>query len=143
MDWPAWPPEEWDEQRAWDLVGALDEEPGGDTRRVELATLTPPVNLPERVTVLRYLSKRDAHRSIRSDDPARVPRIKFASNDYWTLAPDECRLIAAGLGHALVTDGAGLWEHQADLKEPEMTAWIQQWIRFNEIAAEHGGYRVF
>lgn len=143
VDWPEFPPAGWDEERAWMLVEAIDAERAEDSSDPDGALrVEPPPTLPERVAVTSYLAARDAVRAVRSPNPARVPTAKFCSNDGWLVTPDECLVLARGLRRALDDVGPALWEVE-DLSDHEARRWIEQWIAYNALAAENGGYHVY
>jgi hypothetical protein len=73
----------------------------------------------------------------------RVASYKWESNDGWLVTPAECRIIAERvrksadmIAREFFTDIDGMTEEQG-------RAWVTGWIRFHELAAEHGGYRVY
>jgi hypothetical protein len=142
VDWPEFPPAGWDDERAWTLVEAIEAERAEDTDHPDGALeIEPPPTLPERVAVTNYLAARDVVRAVRSPDPALVPAVKFSSNDGWLVTPEECLLIAHGLRRALDESGPALWEGE-DITDHEARRWIEQWIAYNLLAADNGGYRV-
>lgn len=116
----------------------------------------------------RILDRLGSHESAMDDllareaaSPGKIPAHKFGSNESWLVTPAECVLIATGLRRALAAQGDALFpseqptsalaeaigEHfgaePPEAPEPEEARrWIDDWIAYNEIASEHGGYRV-
>lgn len=78
----------------------------------------------------------------RSDQPGKVPAYKFLSQRSWYVCPEECRLLAAALLAGLETDKSALLAPYLRSGMTEADAWIRRWALFNQMAAEHGGYRV-
>jgi hypothetical protein len=131
-EWPTFPPEGWDHERAYSLLDALE---NGDT--VDGAAPT----LQEQEVVLAFMTESSRVREVRSASPGLVPICKFCSNDGWLVTPDECSILARGLRAAIESLGSELWAGEA-IGEEEARSWILKFAAWNELAAAHGGYRV-
>jgi hypothetical protein len=121
---PAFPPG-LPEGRADDLSAFFDD---GEA-------IDPPPTPAERELMVAFLAGRAKVEAARSQQPDRVPRFKFRSNDNWLVCPEECRIIADGL-----TQYADANEGRAN-QDIDWSG-VRQWAAYNRVAAEHGGYRV-
>lgn len=72
----------------------------------------------------------------------RVGAYKFQSNDGWLVTPEECEVLdrclrasAAMIARDMFTD--------AGLTAEDGLRWVLGFARYNAVAAEHGGYRVY
>jgi hypothetical protein len=129
---PEWPPEGLDEERAMELMDAIEEE----------RTARPPMTDAERRRVNAYEAAREEGLAALSPKGAgHVPYWKFCSNDGWLVAPAECRVIAERLSSALEKRGAKLWEG-FDKPDDSAREVLHGWLGFVRLAADHGGFRV-
>ena len=131
---PPWPPPE----------AQSDFEPVA--RAAERTSLEPPSTATELAALDAYRARRATVLRTTSGDPARVPAFKLGSNDGWIVSAPEAHAIAAGLRAALAADPDALHEAMraagSPLARPEALAWVAAFAAYNELAAEHGGYRV-
>jgi hypothetical protein len=118
-----------------------------DRARAAIAAVRGHGDPDERLTDAELAAAREllrAHDEAVSRDSLRDGRVgawKFASNDGWLVTPDECRAIAARLrAHAEVI--ASDFFPDAGIPYKDGLKWVLGFARYNEIAAEHGGYRV-
>ena len=82
----------------------------------------------------------EAFRSVRSPDATLVPAFKLSSNSGYIIVPDECRLIAA----ALMQVARDTREKLTVTPEEEGPLdFVERFARFNQTAADHGGYEVW
>jgi hypothetical protein len=72
---------------------------------------------------------------------------KFLSSDGWLVTPDECRLIASGLESALDHQRGKLVRglRGRGYSRTTETVWdlLFWWARYNLVAADYGGYRIW
>ena len=88
-----------------------------------------------------YLEAHEAAVSGSSVVDGRMGAFKFQSNDGWLVTPEECVVLARKLReHAELI--ARDYFPDAGVKREDGLKWILGFARYNEIAAEHGGYRV-
>ncbi|WAS99198.1 hypothetical protein [Nannocystis punicea] len=88
-----------------------------------------------------YLQAHEAAVSASSLQNGRAGAFKFQSNDGWLVTPEECAALAGKLRqHADLI--ARDYFPDADVSREDGHKWILGFARYNEIAAEHGGYRV-
>lgn len=112
-----------------------------------------------------------APRDARADDPHKVPKFKFHTNQGeipdtepfydWLLVPDECRLVAAALAKVTREEVAAAYEHKraylrglghegerlaVRVGEPDdleaSMSFVREFAEFCRGAAEHGGFRL-
>ncbi|HXU04820.1 MAG TPA: hypothetical protein VN903_27855 [Polyangia bacterium] len=76
---------------------------------------------------------------VRSPDAALVPAFKLSSNSGYVVVPEECRLIAAALAQVVRDTREKL---ALTPEENEALNHVERFARFNQIAADHGGYEV-
>lgn len=128
---PSFPPAGLEEVRAVALVDHLHA--GAD--------LEPAATEAEFEAVQGYLEACDAAVSGSSLVDGKVGAYKFQSNDGWLVTPEECVAIAAGLrrhGEVIARE----FFTDAGISAEDGRRWVAGFARYNEIAAEHGGYRV-
>ncbi|PCC75372.1 hypothetical protein SAMN02745121_03901 [Nannocystis exedens] len=88
-----------------------------------------------------YVQAHEAAVSASSLQDGRVGAFKFQTNDGWLVTPEECAALARKLRqHAEVI--ARDYFPDADVSREDGLKWMLGFARYNEIAAEHGGYRV-
>lgn len=88
-----------------------------------------------------YLQAHEDAVSSSSLTDGRVGAFKFQTNDGWLVTPEECAVLARKLrAHADLI--ARDYFPDADVSREDGLKWILGFARYNEIAAEHGGYRV-
>ena len=132
---PPWPPEGIaDAQRAEAILDAEN-------------VAVPPVTESERDAMRAWEARADVVRRTLSQLPGRVPAFKFGLQMDWIVSEGEAQIIASGLRRALaetpeVFVDAVAQIPDAGLSGDEALAWIRRWMRFNEISADNGGYRV-
>lgn len=88
-----------------------------------------------------YLRAHEEAVSASSLQEGRVGAFKFQSNDGWLVTPEECREIARKL-RASADVIASDYFPDAGVARADGERWVLGFARYNEIAAEHGGYRV-
>lgn len=128
----------------------LPELEGIDEDRVHVAVEVvrggkPPKKKPpteaELAAARAYLDAHEKAVSKSSLKRGRVGAYKFQSNDGWLVTPKECLVIASKL-RASVDVIARDFFGDAGIAEKDGRRWVLGFARYNEIAAEHGGYRV-
>jgi hypothetical protein len=107
----------------------------------------PPPTEAELEAIRWWDERANVVRRSRSQAADRVPAFKFGLQMDWIVGEEEARVIARGLRRALA-ENPQLFEDAvarlpaAGLSSQEALDWIRRWARFNEVAAEHGGYRI-
>lgn len=139
---PNWPPEGISQKRI-DKLGAVFCVDGAEVT-VGHDCLLPLTGREERIFE-GWAEKANAVLTRRSDQPGKVPAYKFQSQQNWFVCPEECLLIGEGLMTGLKRRKTALSApYVSDGMGPRTaTAWVRRWAVFNQIAAGHGGYRVF
>lgn len=100
-----------------------------------------PPTAAELAVARAYLEAHEAAVSSSSLVDDRVGAFKFQSNDNWLVTPEECVVLARKLrAHAEMI--ARDYFPDAGVEQADGRKWILGFARYNEIAAEHGGYRV-
>lgn len=101
----------------------------------------PPPTEAELAAAREYLRAHEQAVSGSSLLDGRIATYKFESNEGWLVTPAECLELAKKLrAHAEVI--ARDFFTDAGLTEDDGRRWVLGFARYNEIAAEHGGYRV-
>jgi len=72
----------------------------------------------------------------------RVASYKWQTNDGWLVTPGECRAIASALRRSL-DDVVGRLFPTRFQSVQNGHRWLERWTTFHDLAAEHGGYRVY
>lgn len=126
--WPKWPPKGMSEERAEQLESIRFENEDAD------APTTPPTRA-EMEQIEAHRQAETEVRSKRSRKRGKVPGFKFGSNDGWIVTPEECLLIAEAVREVLACGAE--WDPKSVL------LLILRWAAYNELAAEHGGYKVW
>jgi hypothetical protein len=79
--------------------------------------------------------------------PERALGYKFRSCDGWLVTPDECSVIADGLDDVLANfRGTLVLELGArgySQTKESVVYLLSPWAKYNRVAADHGGYRVW
>jgi len=88
---------------------------------------------------LEYIKNSREILGIKSSDKNKIPWFKFSSNDNWFISPEECMIIVNTLTHIVQTYEIDI---EGDDSPEEIKAWILNWIGFNKIASDNGGYTV-
>jgi len=128
--WPDTELDGMDDDRLLEVIDALD---GEET--------DPPPTEAELKVVRAHLAAHEAAVSGSSLVDGRVGAFKFQSNDGWLVTPEECVVLARQLReHAELI--ARDFFPDAGIEAEDGRRWILGFARYNEIAAEHGGYRV-
>jgi hypothetical protein len=100
----------------------------------------------ERPAVAEYLARFEAATG-QPAPPERALGYKFRTNDGWLVTPDECLVIADGLDEALTNFRGTLvlelrWRGYSHTEE-SIADLLSPWAKYNRVAADHGGYRVW
>jgi hypothetical protein len=134
---PRWPPREIPEERAEELRPVILD-PKKLRRRIR----------PDEVPIIeRFLKRWHAATGRRSKAAGKVPTFKFTSNDGWWVRPEECRVVSTALAETLrdrprdLHEGLRARGYKRSLRAVEPL--VAPWARYNHIAADHGGYRVW
>lgn len=88
-----------------------------------------------------YLEENEAILARETLSEGRIDSHKWQTNDGWLVTDAECRAIASSLRAAfeiLIPRFASTLGTAAEARR-----WLEQWIVFHELGAEHGGYRVY
>ncbi|MCY1057618.1 hypothetical protein [Nannocystis sp. SCPEA4] len=121
-----------DEDRLFETIEAL--------RGEAPETAAPPTEAEVRAA-RAYVQAHEDSVSASSLVDGRVGAYKFQTNDGWLVTPEECVVLARKLRqHAELI--ARDYFPDAGVKQDDGRRWILGFARYNEIAAEHGGYRV-
>ncbi|MDC0720276.1 hypothetical protein [Nannocystis bainbridge] len=88
-----------------------------------------------------YLQAHEAAVESSSLKDGRVGAFKFQSNDGWLVTPEECAVLARKLREHVEVIAQDYFP-DAGVAREDGRKWILGFARYNEIAAEHGGYRV-
>jgi hypothetical protein len=102
----------------------------------------PPATAEELESAGRYRAACEAlvTRETLQDDA--VAAYKWRSNEGWLVTPAECRAVARRVrAHTEVI--ARDYFTDAGMSAEQGRAWLEGWAGFHELAAEHGGYRVY
>jgi hypothetical protein len=132
---PAWPPAGLSDDARASLLMEND------------AGAPPPMTEAEQAALAAWEEHADAVRATRSKDPGAVPNFKFGLQMDWFVSEEEAHIIASGLRRTLTEEPATFLRVLAQVTDAELSgddalAWIASWAKFNEVAAEHGGYRI-
>jgi hypothetical protein len=122
-----------DEERVFAAIEALRGEAGAGAAAPTEAELA---------AARAFIAAHEAAMSASSIVGDRVGAFKFETNDGWLVTPEECRLLARKL-RARCEALAREYFPAAGVQEAAARRWIVGFARYNEIAAEHGGYRVY
>lgn len=136
---PDFPPPGVDVDRAYAALDRLSVAPGDETYDEDEGD--PPTDA-ELDAVRTYKIARDLIAAKPSIVDDQVGAYKFASNDGWLITPDECRILARRL-RASVDMIAEQFFPDAGVSAEDGRRWLLGFARYNELAAEHGGYRVY
>ena len=110
-------------------------------------TLAEALKPHERPAVAEYLTRFEAATG-QPAPPGKALGYKFRTNDGWLVTPDECRVIADGLEAALAKRRAKLVRGlqargYSDHSKESVADLLSPWAKYNRIAADHGGYRIW
>lgn len=134
---PDWPPLGLTTERAGELQASLHDS----------AKLDELIQPHERTAVAEFLGHFTGATGQRSAYEGRVPGYKFRSNDGWLVTPEECRVIADGLDAALDGERDELVHRlrERGYSRTADTVWdlLFWWAKYNRVAVDHGGYRVW
>lgn len=100
----------------------------------------------ERPAFAEYLARFEAATG-QPAPPAKALGYEFRTNDGWLVTPDQCRVIADGLDEDLAEYPdeliRGLRDRGYSHTKESVVDLLSPWTRFNRLAADHGGYRVW
>ena len=129
---PEFPPAGFDEDRMEAAIAAL---------RGERPTGSPPT-ADELAAAREHLRELEAAVSGSSLVDGRIGAYKFESNAGWLVTPEECLALAARLRASAEVIASDFFT-DAGLTAEDGLRWVLGFARYNEVAAEHGGYRVY
>lgn len=143
---PRWPPAGLSFERADELWPHIFDPI--EREKIPLAKVLLPHERPAVAdAIAKYLIRFEAATGKQPVLQGKVLAYKFSSSDGWLITPDECRTIADGLEHALVRRRVKLLrglQKQNPSHTPETIAeLLLEWTRYNRVAADHEGYRVW
>jgi hypothetical protein len=132
---PVWPP------------AGIADAPRADALFTGVDSAVPPATDAEREAMRSWEERAEVVRRTPSRFPDRVPAFKFRLQMDWVVSDEEARTIATGMRRALedepeVFEIAVAHLPAAGLSGDEALDWIRRWARFNEVAADNGGYRI-
>lgn len=136
---PEFPPAGLDVDRAYAALDRLSVAPDDETFDEDGGD--PPTDA-EIEAVRIYKAARDRVAATPSIVDDRIGGYKFASNDGWLITPDECRIVARRLRERVDMIARDFFP-DAGVSEADGRRWLLGFARYNELAAEHGGYRVY
>lgn len=128
---PGFPPAGFTEER---IAGAIC------VLRGEEPSASPPTEA-ELAAAREYLRAHEEAVSGSSLVDGRIGVYKFESNEGWLVTPAECLALASRLREHAEVIARDMFT-DAGLTAEEGLRWVLGFARYNEIAAEHGGYRV-
>ena len=100
----------------------------------------------ERPAFTEYLARFEAATG-QPAPPGKALAYKFRTNDGWLVTPDECRVIADGLDAALAKRRArlvrGLQTRGYSRNKESVADLLSPWAKYNRVAADHRGYRIW
>jgi hypothetical protein len=100
----------------------------------------------ERPAFTEYLARFEAATG-QPAPPGKALAYKFRTNDGWLVTPDECRVIADVLDAALAKRRArlvrGLQARGYSRTRESVADLLSPWAKYNRVAADHTGYRIW
>lgn len=155
-DWEAY--EEWrgwqddlpsDDEEDEEDLDEEDEDPNEGASRPDFEGITLKL-VPPPTPDARVIEAGDRYRAAVQEicdretlEDGQVASYKWSSNDGWLVTPAECRAIAVALRRSIDMIAEDYFPDIEGLTEQDGQKWVRNWMRFHEIAAEHGGYRVY
>ncbi|MEZ4453483.1 MAG: hypothetical protein R3B09_28745 [Nannocystaceae bacterium] len=137
---PPFPPAGVDVDRAYAALERVNVGPDDETYD-DTEGDDPPTDA-EIAAVRIYKAARDAVAEASSIIDGQVGAYKLVTNDAWLVTPEECRILAARLREHVELIARDFFP-DAGVSVEDGRTWLLGFARYNELAAEHGGYRVY